>query len=274
MTLFTVDTEKCARDGICEQECPTRIIEFRSKEDFPKPIKEAEQFCIACGHCVAVCPHEAISLKWLKPEDCRSINQEWAFTAQQAEQFLKSRRSIRTFKHKAVEKEKLEKLLEVACYAPSAKNMQPWHWTIVRDGEEVRRLAGMVIDWMRGIVEKSRDLAEAMGFLRVLEAWDMGYERICRGAPHVIVAHADKNWPFGAEDCTLALDYLELFATATGLGTCWGGYFYAAVNQHPPLFEALGLPAEHKAYGAMMVGYPKFTYPRVPKRNLPKISWK
>ena len=78
MTLFTVDTEKCARDGICEQECPTRIIEFRSKEDFPKPIKEAEQFCIACGHCVAVCPHEAISLKWLKPEDCRSINQEWA----------------------------------------------------------------------------------------------------------------------------------------------------------------------------------------------------
>jgi len=35
----------------------------------------------------------------------------------------------------------------------------------------------------------------------------------------------------------------------------------------------MGLPAEHRAYGAMMVGYPKFKYPRIPQRNPPRVVW-
>ncbi len=274
MNLFSVDQEKCKRDGLCAAECPARIIQIASAEDYPKPVPDAEQYCLVCGHCVSVCPQGALSLHWLGPDDCAPVRHEMSLTAEQAEQFLRSRRSIRTFRERPVEREKLEKLLEIACYAPSAKNKQPWHWLLIEDVKEVRRLAGMVIDWMRGVIQANRELAEGFGFIRVVEIWDSGDERICRGAPHVIIAHGDKDWPFGVEDCTLALDYLELFAPALSLGTCWGGYVYTAINQYPPLFETLGLPADHRAYGAMMVGYPKFKYRRMPLRNPPRVTWK
>jgi nitroreductase len=201
------------------------------------------------------------------------VQAELSLTADQAEQFLRSRRSIRTFKERPVEREKLEMLLNMACYAPSAKNRQPWHWLVVEDRAEVRELAGMVIDWMRSIIEMDRELALNLGFVRAVEAWERGDERICRGAPHVIVVHGDKNWAFGSEDGALALDYLSLFAITLGLGTCWGGFFYSAVNQYPPLFERLNLPADHRAYGAIMVGYPKFSYKRLPKRNPLRVRW-
>jgi hypothetical protein len=38
--------------------------------------------------------------------------------------------------------------------------------------------------------------------------------------------------------------------------------------------ETLELPAQHASFGAMMVGYPKFKYQRLPLRNEPKISWR
>ena len=67
-----------------------------------------------------------------------------------------------------------------------------------------------------------------------------------------IVVHGDKDYGFGAEDGAQALSYLELFAPTLGLGSCWGGYFYSAVNAYPPLFEALDLPSGHRAFGAVV----------------------
>jgi nitroreductase len=69
------------------------------------------------------------------------------------------------------------------------------------------------------------------------------------------------------------LSYLELYAPTLGLGSCWAGYFYSAVNAYPPLFQALKLPAKHKAFGAVMVGYPAHRYRRLPQRNAPVVSW-
>lgn len=274
MSLMTIDQEKCNQDGICVAECPTLVIQLDSKEDYPTPTSDFEDACLKCGHCVAVCPKGALSLDWLSPEDCTSVKKELFITPEQAEQFLSGRRSIRTFKENAVPRTSLEKLLEIAGSAPSAKNQQPWHWIVVEEPAEVRRLAGMVIDWMRSIIQVNPEVAEAMGFLRVVAAWDKGYERICRGAPHIIVAHADKNWGFAAEDCALALSLLDLYATSVGLGACWGGYFYKAINNYPPLYNALGLPDDHLAFGTIMVGYPKFKYQRIPLRNQPRVTWK
>jgi len=274
MSPINVDQEKCNQDGICVAECPARIIRMDSKEDYPSPTSDFEDICLKCGHCVSVCPAGALSLDWLAAEDCKPINPELAVTPEQAEQFLCGRRSIRTFKEKTVPQSTLEKLLEVACSAPSAKNQQPWHWIVVQEPAEVGRLAAMVIDWMRGIIRDDPEAAESMGFIRAVASWDEGCERICRGAPHIIVAHADKEWGFGAEDCALALSLLDLYATSIGLGACWGGYFYRAVNAHPPLFKALGLPSDHRAFGAIMVGYPKYKYKSIPVRNRPRVTWK
>jgi nitroreductase len=209
----------------------------------------------------------------LKNDQCPPYRKELAVVEPQVVQLLRSRRSIRNYKSKPVERDKLARLLEIACCAPSAKNNQPWHWTVVEDPAETKRMAGMVIEWMRILIERNPEQAELRGFPRVVAAWDAGEERICRGAPHIIVVHGAKDYGFGAEDCALALSYLELYAPAIGLGSCWGGYFYSAVNAYPPLFEALGLPAEHKAFGSVMVGYPKFKYQRLPVRKSPKVSY-
>jgi nitroreductase/NAD-dependent dihydropyrimidine dehydrogenase PreA subunit len=273
MIPFEVDPEKCNRDGLCVEECPGRIIRLDDKAGVPLPEAEFASYCIACGHCVAVCPTGAFKLNWLGPDQCPEIVNDLKLTAEQAEQFLRSRRSIRTFKDKLVVRAQLEKLLEMACYAPSAKNSQPWHWAVVENPTEVHRLAGLVIDYMRAFIAEKPKLAALFSYTRVVAAWDKGLERVCRGAPHLIVAHADKNWGFGAEDTALALSYLELYAPVLGLGTCWAGYFYSAVNAYPPLFEALKLPAKHKAFGAMMVGYPKFRYQRLVPRKPPKVNW-
>ena len=156
----------------------------------------------------------------------------------------------------------------------SGHNTQPVEWRVVYDTGEVRRLAGMVVDWMRHVIKEQPDLAASMHLDRAVAAWESGEERICRGAPHVIIAHAQKDLRPAMAACTIAQTYLELVAPAFGLGACWAGYFNAASNLWPAMYEALELPSGHAALGAMMVGYPKYKYQRMPLRNDPKVTWK
>jgi len=274
MATITIDEAECIRDGLCVAECPGRLLQMATSDSCPVTTPDFEDYCLNCGHCVAVCPTGALSLDGIKPEDCIPMTQDLLVTPEQAEQFLTGRRSIRTFKQKTVAQPVLEKLLHIAGAAPSAKNQQPWHWIVVQDPQEVRRLAGMVIDWMKGLIKADPNMAAERGFTRVVAAWNNGEERICRGAPHIIIAHGDKAWGFGTEDCSLAISLLDLYATSLGLGCCWGGYFYSAINNHRPLFKELDLPDHHKAFGAIMVGYPKFKYRRIPLRNPSRVSWK
>jgi nitroreductase/NAD-dependent dihydropyrimidine dehydrogenase PreA subunit len=274
MNLITIDREKCNQDGICVSECPARILVMEKNEDFPVPSLEFEEYCIRCGHCVAVCPTGALSLDWLEPENCRKMDKALALTPEQAEQFLRGRRSIRSFKEKTVPRETLEKLMEVACSAPSAKTKQPWHWIVVQEPQEVRRVAGLVVEGMRAFLESDPEEGKTRGYHRVVAAWDLGIDRVCREAPHLIIVHAEQDWTYAPEDTALALSLLDLYATSIGLGVCWGGYIYKAINTFPPLFDALGLPSGHLAFGAVMVGYPKFKYQRIPVRNQPRVTWK
>lgn len=274
MSLLNVDHEKCQRDGICIAECPTRIIESKSKDAFPTLIKGGQEFCLTCGHCVAVCPHGAMNHAAIKSEDCPTVPSERLLDPQQVVQFLKARRSIRTYRKKEVSRVDLIKLIDVARFAPSGHNLQPVNWRVIHDSGEVKRLAGFVIDWMNNLIDEQSPLAAAMHLDRIVAAWEAGADRICRGAPHLIVAHAHKDERTAPEACTIALAYLELVAAAFGLGACWAGYFNAAAKFWPPMAEALELPAQHASFGAMMVGYPKFKYQRLPLRNEPKISWR
>ena len=274
MSFITIDTEKCIQDRICVSECPVRIIRMDSHDEYPVPVSGSEDIRLKCGHCVTVCPAGALSLEWLNPEDCKSLNKELYITPEQAEQFLSGRRSIRTFKEKKVPRETLRKLLEIACSAPSAKNRQPWHWIVVEEPAEVQRLVDMIIERMRSAIRDKPAEAEAMGYQGVVALREKGYDRICRNAPHMVIVHAEKDWIYGIEDCALALGHLDLYATTIGLGTCWAGTFYKAVNAYPSILDYLGVPSHHAVFGAMMVGYPRFHYQRIPVRNPPQVTWK
>jgi nitroreductase len=51
---------------------------------------------------------------------------------------IKSRRSVRAFADKPVPKEKIEAILEVAVWAPSATNEQPWRFIIIEDKSVIK----------------------------------------------------------------------------------------------------------------------------------------
>jgi nitroreductase/NAD-dependent dihydropyrimidine dehydrogenase PreA subunit len=274
MELLSVDQEKCKRDGICAAVCPMSIIEIKTKEAFPTMIEGGDELCIRCGHCVAVCPHGAMSHAIMNTEECPELVNELVLQPDQVEQFLKSRRSIRAYKKKQVDRDVLAILIELASFAPSGSNTQPVNWLVIYGSDEVRRLAGIVVDWMRSLIAEGSPLATTLHMDRVLAAWEAGNDRICRGAPHVIVAHAPKDERTAPAGCTIALTYLELATLSLGLGACWAGYFNTAANSWTPMAEALDLPEDHVSFGAMMVGFPKFKYQRMPLRNEPKISWR
>ncbi len=273
MSLLTVDQEKCKQDRICLAVCPAKIIEFKTKEAFPTLINGGEELCIRCGHCVAVCPHGAMSHEIMKSEACTPIKDEWLVGPEQMEHSLRARRSIRVYKKKEVEHALLTRLVNIARFAPSGHNMQPVNWLVIYDRDDVRKMSGFVIEWMRHLIKEESPLAATLHMDRVVAAWEDGIDRICRDAPHVIVAYAPEDNRAAPQACTIALTYLELASASHKLGACWAGYFNAAANLWPPMQKALRLPDGHVSFGAMMMGYPKFKYHRLPLRNEAKMAW-
>jgi nitroreductase/NAD-dependent dihydropyrimidine dehydrogenase PreA subunit len=273
LALFQIDQKSCNQDGVCAAVCPSQIIDFQ-KGRYPSLKPGTEAACIRCGHCVAICPTGSLDHAAMAAEQCPPVQPDLTLAADHTEHFLRCRRSIRTYKKKAVEQSRLERLIRIARYAPSGRNTQGVEWLVLGHADEIRRIAASVADWMRWIIDNDPETAASMHLDKTLAYWEKGIDIIFRGAPVVIVAHAKEENLRALTSCTIALTYLELAATGFGMGCCWAGYFMKAADDYPPLLQALALPEGHRCYGAMMVGYPKFKYHRLPLRNEPKIMWR
>jgi nitroreductase len=215
-----------------------------------------------------------MSLQTMPSEQCPPLERAVLPTQGQIDHFLRSRRSSRVYKDDPIDRNILASLIDTARYAPSGHNSQPVHWTVIQERSELKRLAGIVIDWMRLMIVDNSPIARAMNFDRAVDVWDKGTDRILRDAPCLIVAHGPSALSASQPACTIALSYLELAAYSSGLGACWAGYFNSAANFHKPMQDALSLPEGHQCFGAMMIGYPKNKYYRLPMRNEAKIEWR
>lgn len=262
MDHIVIDRDLCACDGICVAECPAKIIREDS-EGYPMLAPEYVPLCISCGHCLAVCPHAALTLDGVGPNGCPPVDDSPSLRPEAVAALATSRRSVRSYQEQPVPGETIERLIDLARWAPSARNLQPVHWTVLDERNKTREAASLVADWLREV-----------GFCpELVAAWDEGEDRILRGAPHLIVAHASAQGFRPAADCVIALTTLELAAHGTGLGACWAGYFMAAADAYDPLKELLGLPEGHRTYGALMLGLPRFRYRRVPPRKGARVTW-
>ena len=273
MSIFSIDADKCRRDGICAAVCPLRLILPADQDHLPQAIGEAAELCINCGHCAAACPHGALELAAMPLASLAEIKPELKISPAQAEQFLRSRRSIRNFKSEELPRETLEHLIEVARYAPSGHNVQPVQWLVVSGRDKLQPLAGQVIAWMEAVIKSGDPMANLLHMDRVVDFWRQGRDPILRGAPHLVLVHAPKAERTAPQACTLAIAFLDLIAHANQVGACWAGFFNAAAIFFPPLKKALGLPEEHVACGALMVGRPAETYWRIPDRKPAPIAW-
>jgi len=272
MGLIKIDADKCQGDGFCVKDCPTAIITLPA-QGLPEIAPAKEGSCLDCGHCVAVCPFGALSHKRISLEQSPSILEALQLNEEQAEQFLRSRRSIRHFLDKPVEKKKIRRLIEVARYAPTGGNSQMVEWLVLDDKSRIREIAGLTVGWLREIVKNPQVVAASPYLPLAVAAWDAGFDSVLRSAPVLVTAIAPREAMNGMVDLTLALSYLDLFATPMHLGTCWAGLLQGALLNSPAVKAALGIPETHPHHYPIMVGYPELKYFRLPERKTPKITF-
>lgn len=132
--MVQIDSKKCVGCGLCAADCISLNIQVEAGK------ANVQDACFLCGHCVAICPKNAVSIPEYDMEDVENY-EEGKFTLE-ADQFLRSikfRRSIRDFKPQIVEQEVLERLLQAGRYTATAKNSQNCCFVFV---QEKRMCAG------------------------------------------------------------------------------------------------------------------------------------
>lgn len=142
----------------------------------------------------------------------------------------RERFSCRSYADRAVERDTLLAVLDIARLAPSACNRQPWLF-LVADSDELRE--AVVRSYPREWIKSAPEFIVACGLHS--EAWHRG----CDGKDHTDV------------DVSIAVEHLCLGATSMDLATCW------VCNFDPEVIRgAFNLPADVEPVAIIPVGYP------------------
>ncbi|MGB5244311.1 MAG: nitroreductase family protein [Lutimonas sp.] len=272
-TTIKVEENLCIGCGSCIRTCPASVIE---KKDFPfpTPTDNAWDQCIDCGHCVAICPTGAMHQRAMSPEDCGPIDIHLVPKWDKVKQFLTTRRSVRTYINKNIEKEKVELLLDVSRFAPNGANRQVLHWVVINDLEKVQKVAEMTIDWMKAIKEAKPALYEEANLEVFVSAWDDDHkDKISRGAPCIIMATAPKDERTAPPAAMIGIHQIQLAAHGLGLGTSFTGSINTAAQGYPPMIEMLGIPEGYIPFGTFVIGYPAENFHRIPVRKPVNVTW-
>jgi nitroreductase len=151
-----------------------------------------------------------------------------------------ARRSIRRYEERAVEKEKLVKLLEAGMAAPSACNMQVWEFVVVTDKDTLTEL------------NKTAQIYNAPAVM--------------------VICSNTKNLPWKSEDwkmeCGAAVENMMLAAVAQGLGSVWIGMF-----NEEAVRKLLNIPESINVMSLVCFGYPAITKTPKTKYDETAVFW-
>jgi nitroreductase len=158
---------------------------------------------------------------------------------------LRKRRSIRRYKDKEIEPEKIDLLKEAALRAPSSRDIKPWRFVFVTNIALLEKL--------------SRAKEHGSSFLK--------------GARLGVVVCADENgsdvW---IEDCSIASIILQLAALSLGLGSCWiqirNRMHSYELSSEDYVKGMLDLPKNMRVESIISFGYPDEEKSAVPKEHL------
>lgn len=271
--MLTVSS-KCKKCGICVDECPVRGIIMTEKGPELLPGMCLGGYSFACGHCVAICPQGALEHKQAPLAGQEPVGDFPVLDPATAVRFLRSRRSIRCYKPEPVPREKLLQLLDIARFAPSGCNSQGLSYLVVTRRELMEQLAEATVQWLEEQINKN--VPWTLAFRGFVETYRRtGKDTILLGAPHLIVATAPKELVLGHDNARYSLAYVELLAPTMGLGTCWAGLFeVCGFSGYPALYRLLDIGGNTAIAGAVMVGYPRYTYRRLVDRNPLAVEWR
>jgi nitroreductase len=157
---------------------------------------------------------------------------------------IKGRRSIRKFKKQVIPDTTITQLVEAASYAPSAGNIQPWEFVIVKNPAIKRKLA-----------ETARNQAYVEETPTVIV--------VCADEKRASLGYGTRGRTlYCLQDTAAAIQNILLTAYSLGLGACWIGAF-----NEDEAKEALKAPEGIRPVAIIPVGYPDET-PRCRSRKL------
>ncbi len=146
-------------------------------------------------------------------------------------ELAEQRCSIRGFKSDAIPEELLNEVLQAGNLAPTAKNLQPFHFIVVRETAALDDLAKAY---------PAPFFREAPVVIVICVEPSEGWVR---------ERHDGKN--YCEIDAAISIDHMTLAATDIGLGSCWIGAF------DPEMVSAvMGLPAGISPIAMLPIGYP------------------
>jgi nitroreductase len=144
---------------------------------------------------------------------------------------IRMRRSVRSYANRPLPEQVMQRMREALRSAPSACNIQPWHFVFVTD-ENLRRQLG-------GAANGQYWIAEAPVIVVGCGLPKQAYPRMGGSGSSVDI------------DVAIALDHLMLAAAGEGLGTCWIGAFVEAEVK-----RLVGVPRTAKVVAMTPLGYP------------------
>ena len=293
MPDITIDANVCKRDGLCAMACTYGIFRQEEKGTVPKIDDVMLEKCYRCGHCVAICPHGAISHENFPAGAVTPVNSENVPTYEQVLELMRSRRSKRLFKDKAIEREVLEKVLEAARFAPSQHNDQSTEFSVIQDRKVIREITELTAEGIGKLAGYTKNpiarfmMRRAMGrrgadtlielapeMEGLVSLYRSGTDWILRDAPVLLLFCADSaGGDFARINANLALHNAALAAETLGLGCFYAGFVVTSGERDDRIGKLVSLPETHKIYGALAVGYPKLNFKKWPERKPARITW-
>jgi nitroreductase/Pyruvate/2-oxoacid:ferredoxin oxidoreductase delta subunit len=271
----------------CVAICPSFVLEMVEA----KAAVVRGDWCIGCQHCGAVCPTAAILHEGTVLDSHPSKGEAPATSPEILELLLRERRSVRLYTSDPVPAEVLNKVLDAGRYAPTGSNSQNVHYVVLTSPDRIAGLRNRTISFYdkmfsrirgrfgmflvslvagRKIAEYLRESLPKMEYAN--ELIRQGKDRLFHHAPVVIIAHAESWDRSSSFNCSVALYNCSLMAHTLGLGCCFNGFLVNAVNHSSTIKRWLGIPADHKCYSAMTLGFPDVKYLRLVHRHPAKMG--
>ncbi len=290
-SLHRLDAEACRGDGICVEICPEKVLEVVDGK--AATVRERADRCILCGQCVAVCPNEALRLTKLPDKDFQKLKAHPVDDAAFLE-FLRHRRSVRTFKNEPVERPLIEKILEAAATAPMGMPPHSTRVLVLDRREELDFLLGQLVkDYAAFVKGFSNPLYRLMVRLsagsvnfRLLKDFVLdvarnaneayhrdGTDRYMYHAPVLMLFHGSRGAVSFEENAHLVCDHAMLAALSLGLGSTIIGMISPVVDRSKTLRERYGIPEDNKVITSLVIGHPKYKYRQGIRRDLAGVRY-
>jgi nitroreductase/NAD-dependent dihydropyrimidine dehydrogenase PreA subunit len=281
--MITIDQNKCTRCNRCVKVCTKNILK-------PGPAVEPQRnrFCLNCGHCYAVCPSHAITLTEYENIQTPELS-DLKVDADALMDLFKRRRSVRQYKPEPVAREHLEKIIEAASNAPSAKNNRNVKVYVYTDAPFIQRIShqmptfyqkllkifklpGFSFIWRKMGFPAEKLEAYRQDFVRLLSAKE-GEDFFLHHAPALLVFTAARKDEMTVADAWIAAQNAVTFAQTLGVGSCYNGYLSIAAAKDKNLKSLMKIPQNEKVLAALTLGYPAVTYLRPAPRKIMETHW-